>query len=313
MDLYLSIVIPIYNEEESVRELITSLEDALRLFRKSYEIIFVHDGSTDRTFELLRIMEREHKHIRVFSFRKNLGKSPALMLGFKKALGEYIVTLDADLQDDPKNIKNLLQKLHKNELDLVTGWRRERRDHTFKILSSKLFNTIVSILFGLKIHDLNSGLKVYRSEVAKELQIYGGMHRFIPIIADEMGFRVGEKDVVHHPRKHGESKYKFTKIFTDIPDLITIYFLTKYTRRPLHFFGKIGSILFCVGFIILLYLTYIRLIFGESIGRRPLLLLGVLLVITGVQTIFTGLIADLIVNVNYKDEQSYPVKYESKD
>lgn len=306
-----SIVVPVLNEEESLRELVVNIKDSFESLKKSYEIIFIDDGSTDRTLEILKILEKSNRNIRVYSFRRNLGKSPALMLGFQKAKGKYIVTLDADLQDDPKNIKVLYQRLTKNGYDIVTGWRKERKDKLIKKISSRLFNKIVSILFGLKVHDLNSGLKIYKSQAAKDLKIYGGMHRFIPVIAKELGYSVGEKETLHHPRKYGVSKYKASKIFTDIPDLITIYFLTKYTRRPLHFFGKIGSIIFAIGMIILAYLSYLHFI-GERIGNRPLLLFGVLLVITGIQTIFTGLLADLTVNLNSEDHDEFPIKYGEK-
>jgi len=304
-----SIVIPIYNEQESIRELISNIKRAFSGVKKTYEMIFIDDGSTDKTLSILKNVRTENKDIKIYSFRKNLGKSPALMLGFARSTGKTIVTLDADLQDDPSNIMALYQKLTKNGYDIVTGWRKDRKDNIFKIMSSQIFNKIVSVLFGLKLHDLNSGLKIYKSEAAKDLKIYGGMHRFIPIIAQEMGYKVAEKEILHHPRKYGFSKYKFTKIFTDVPDLITIYFLTKYTRRPLHFFGKIGAFVFTIGFIILLYLSYLRFI-GERIGGRPLLLFGVLLVLTGMQIIFTGLLADLIVNINSKDNDDFPIKFE---
>lgn len=306
-----SVVIPIFNEEESVRELIFSLTQTLKSYKKPYEIVFIDDGSADRTLEILELERKEHKEIRIFSFRKNLGKSYALMLGFQKAQGRYIITLDADLQDDPTNIKNLIQKLTRGNYDMITGWRKVRRDSILKVASSRIFNNLVSFFFGIALHDLNSGLKVYKSEVAKDLKIYGGMHRFIPVIAHEMGYRVSEKEVVHHARKYGSSKYKATKIFTDIPDFITIYFLTKYTRRPLHFFGKIGTTVILVGVVILLYLSYLHYFLGQSVGTRPLLLLGALLVITGFQTVFTGLIADLVVNLNYREKNEYPLKYQT--
>lgn len=307
-----SIVIPVFNEDESLRELVANIKGAFLNNKKSYEIIFIDDGSTDRSFEILRQFEYANKNIKVYSFRKNLGKSPALMLGFQKATGRFIVTLDADLQDDPTNIMSLYQRLTKSKLDLVTGWRKQRKDSSFKVVTSKIFNKTVSIMFGVKLHDLNSGLKLYRSETAKELRIYGGMHRFIPIIAADIGFSVGEKDILHHARKYGVSKYKFTKVFTDIPDLITIYFITKYNRRPLHFFGKIGGLLFSAGLVALLYLFYLRLA-GERIGDRPLLLFGILLVLVGLQIALTGLVADLIVNKNDSDKDYYPMKYESEN
>lgn len=307
----LSVVIPVYNEEESVRMLWKELKTALVALKKSYEVIFVDDGSTDKTRELLLAIQKKEKNIRAYSFRRNTGKSAAFMLGFKKATGAYIATLDADLQDDPHSIKPLMDTLIKKNYDLVAGWRKKRQDPQLKVYSSKLFNSVVSHLFGLKIHDLNCGLKLYKSHVAKDLHIYGGMHRFIPIILSEMGYRVGEREVIHHARRYGVSKYKFTKIVTDIPDFFSIYFLTRYTRRPLHFFGKLGGALFIIGFVILSYLSLLHFM-GEAIGRRPLLFLGILLIILGIQTVFTGLLADLIVNIGSKNNEEYPLLYDSK-
>jgi glycosyltransferase involved in cell wall biosynthesis len=309
-----SIVIPVFNEQDSLRELLSNIKKSFENNKKTYEVVFVDDGSNDGTLEILKNFERENKNVRVYSFRKNLGKSPALMLGFQKSKGNFIVTMDADLQDDPANIMSLHQKLVKGEFDMVTGWRKNRKDKITKILSSKFFNrVIVPFLFGVNLNDLNSGLKIYRHELAKELRIYGGMHRFIPIIASEMGYRASEKEIVHHSRKYGVSKYKFTKIFTDIPDLLTIYFITKYNRRPLHFFGKIGGLVFGLGMAVLAYLSYLRLFLNERIGDRPLLLFGILLVLAGTQVIFTGLIADLIVNSRSKENDSLPVKYSSPE
>lgn len=311
MEKQISVVIPVLNEEESLRELYERVLDGLEKIGKSYEIIFIDDGSKDKSLDIIKSLASKNKDIKVFSFRKNLGKSYAYMVGFNKASGKFVVTLDADLQDDPKSIKILYDKFVRGKYDLVAGWRKARRDNITKRLSSKLFNNIVSSIFGFKIHDLNCGLKIYRNEVAKDLRLYGGMHRFIPIFVNEMGYKVGETEIIHFPRKYGKSKYKATKIITDLPDLITVFFLTRYTRRPLHFFGKIGSVLVFIGFIILIYLSYIHFL-GESIGRRPLLFLGILLIILGIQIIFTGLLADLIVNTNTKDDKNFPLKYESK-
>ncbi len=304
-----SIVIPVFNEDESLRELVVNIKRAFAKIKKTYEIIFIDDGSSDRTLEILKLLAHDNRNMKIFSFRKNLGKSPALMLGFAKSSGKFIVTMDADLQDDPTNISGLNQKLIRGNFDLVTGWRKNRKDGIFKRTSSSLFNTTVSALFGKKIHDLNGGLKIYRAELAHELKIYGGMHRFIPVIANELGYTIAEREIVHRARKYGISKYKFSKILTDIPDLITIYFIMKYNRRPLHFFGKIGSVIFLIGVVILTYLSILHFQ-GERIGNRPLLIFGVLLVIAGMQVIFTGLIADLIVNFHANVNEEYPIKFE---
>ncbi len=306
-----SVVIPAYNEEESLKELIGSIENSFKKIRSSFEIIFIDDGSTDTTLDVLKHFAKEKSNIRIYSFRKNMGKSPALTLGFQKAQGKYVLTMDADLQDDPQNVEKMFGVMKDGGFDLVSGWRKDRRDSLFKIISSKIFNNLViPKLFGLKLHDLNCGLKLYKKEVIENLTIYGGMHRFIPVLAHQNGFKVTETPIIHHTRKYGYSKYKPTKILTDIPDLVTMYFLTKYNNRPLHFFTKIGIIPLIIGFVILIYLVIDKLL-GNSIGGRPILIFGALFVIAGIQTIFTGLIADLIVNMNQDKHSEFPIKYQS--
>ncbi len=306
-----SIVIPLLNEEESINELVSQIAQSFKEFGKSYEIIFIDDGSTDSSLEIVKKLSHENKDIHVISFRKNLGKSPALTVGFENAKGKYILTMDADLQDDPANIERLFKRLEEGDYDLVSGWRKERKDSPLKKVSSKFFNSfIIPLLFKLHFHDMNCGLKLYKRELAKELRIYGGMHRFIPVLASEMGFKTAEEPIIHHSRKYGYSKYKPTKILTDIPDLFTMFFLTKYTRRPLHFFFQLGGVFLFVGLAILAYLIVIKLL-GESIGGRPILIFGVLFALGGAQTIFTGLLADLLVNVNEKRVNNYIIKYKS--
>jgi len=302
-----SLVIPVLNEEESIPELVKNIENALK--KEPYEIVFIDDGSTDKSVEILKKLSQKEENIRLIALRRNLGKSPALTLGFQKAKGEYVVMMDADLQDDPNEIKKLQKKMDEG-YDLVSGWRKNRKDSLLKVVNSKFFNSLMSKLFNVKVHDLNCGLKLMKNDVAKELFLYGGMHRFITIISKELGFKVAEAPIVHHERRYGESKFKSTKILTDIPDLMTIYFLTKYTKRPLHFFMKLGAPLAAVGFIALFYLTILRLM-GETIGNRPLLIFAVLFVITGLQIMLTGLIADLIVNFNRKEINDYPISFDS--
>jgi len=305
-----SIVIPVLNEEESLSALLKQISDAFSEVKKTYEIIFIDDGSTDRTFEILKKESNKNENIRLISLRRNLGKSPALTLGFQKARGELVVMMDADLQDDPFEIKKLAAKMDEG-YDLVSGWRETRRDSIVKVISSKFFNSLMSNLFNVKVHDLNCGLKLMKNDVAKELFLYGGMHRFITIISKELGFKVAEAPIKHHARRFGKSKYKSTKILTDIPDLMTIYFLTKYTKRPLHFFIKIGFPIAFLGSAALFYLLIVKL-FGQSIGDRPLLIFGVLFVITGFQIMLTGLIADLIVNFNRKEISDFPISFDSE-
>ena len=306
----LSIVIPVYNEDQSLRELLASIEAAMSGLDLGYEVVFVDDGSTDGSFERLKSLSQTHDRIRLFSFRRNLGKSAALLCGFHKSSGQYILTMDADLQDDPGNLARMYEQLISERADIVSGWRRERRDRLLKVASSRLFKLVIHLLFGSSFQDVNSGLKLYKADVARELRLYGGMHRFIPLIASEMGHRVVECPVQHNERKYGSSKYSPVKMLTEMPDLLTAFFLIKYTTRPLHFFGRIGLALIALGFLCLAYLT---ILWFQSIpiGTRPLLALGVLLVVIGGQTVFTGLLADLIVNVSQDTKQAFPLKYAS--
>ncbi len=312
MQAYLSIVIPIYNEEESIEELVDQIESAVKKMEKPYEVIFVDDGSTDKTLPILKRLEKDKTYIKILSHRRNLGKSHALMHGFHKAKGEFIATLDADLQDDPEEINILLNHLIDKDLDMVTGWRRNRQDTNAIKSVSRIANQFVLRLFKLNIHDLNAGIKVYRSDAAKELNLYGGLHRFIPIMLSELGYRVDEHEVHNRSRKFGYSKYRASKVLTDLPDLATIYFLTKFTHKPLHFFGRIGMIPFLTGTAILAYLSFLRIFLDQAIGTRPLLTFGVLMVIFGAQLILTGLLGDLIVNLHFKEKSKLPIKYESK-
>lgn len=291
----LSVVIPVFNEQESLNVFYAELIKFIPKLSKSFEIVFVDDGSTDNSASILKSLINRNKNVKVVYSRKHQGKAEALTLGFQAAKGEYIVTLDADLQDRPSEVGKLLKKAREG-WDLVSGWREKRKDSILKIISSKIFNTIASIAWGLKVNDLNCGLKVYRSEAAKSLELYGGMHRFIPLLLYQEGFRVTEVPVIHEKRKFGKSKYGFSKVFTELPDLFTMLFLLKYARKPMHFFGVFGGLLFTAGTVILLYLSYLRFN-GQAIGERPLLLFGVLLVLTGLQIFFTGFIADLVLHL----------------
>jgi glycosyltransferase involved in cell wall biosynthesis len=307
-----SVVVPVYNERESLVELVQSIRRAVEPMTDSYEVVFVDDGSTDGTFDLLRSLTAEDDRIRLFSFRRNLGKSPALLCGFQMARGQYVLTMDAELQDDAASLPRLYDQLLAEQVDVVNGWRRERHDNPVKIAFSRIFNRLmVRLLFGSSCKDMNSGLKLYRADVARELRLYGGMHRFIPVIATQMGYRVSECPVTHHERKYGTSKYSPLKVLTDMPDLLTVFFLIKYTTRPLHFFARIGSVLVAIGSLCLLYL-FALWVQSIPIGTRPLLTFGVLLIVIGGQTVFTGLLADLIVNVNQTKHHDFPLKFASE-
>ena len=295
----ISAVVPAYNEEESIEAFFKVLVPNLIKADKNYEIVFVDDGSTDNTLSKLKEFEAKNANVRVFSFRKNKGKAEALTAGFQAAKGDLIVTLDADLQDRPEEIVNLVRK-QKEGFDLVAGWRKNRKDALKTKLSSKLFNFLMGAFWGVRLHDYNCGLKLYTKEAAKGLNLYGGMHRFIPLLAAEKGFEVTEIPVMHEKRKYGKSKYGFSKMFKDVPDMFSILFLSRYAKRPLHFFGMVGGIVSTIGFFVLLYLSVLHFQ-GKTIGDRPLLTFGILMVIAGFQVLFTGFLADLILHVSEKN------------
>lgn len=308
----ISVVVPLFNEEENLNIFYNELTKEIQKLGKDYEIIFIDDGSTDSSLALLQKIVEKNPKVRIFSFRKNQGKAEALTLGFQKTEGDYVITLDADLQDKPKEIPKLIEKEKEENWDLVCGWRKERGDSLRKIISSKLFNKLASMLWGLKLHDYNCGLKLYSKEAAKSLTLYGGMHRFIPLLVHDQGFTVTEVAVGHDERRYGKSKYGFSKIWKDLPDIFTMLFLSKYSKKPFHFFGVTGAFLILLGVAILGYLTYLRIL-GETIGQRPLLFFGMLLVISGFQLFFTGFLADLIINISSKQQKDIILKYSSED
>jgi len=308
----ISAVVPVFNEEESLEAFYGELVRTLVKVKTSFEVIFIDDGSTDGSLKILKEIEEKDGDVKIYSFRKNNGKAEALTLGFQKAKGDYIVTLDADLQDKPKEISKLLKKAKEGAWDVVSGWRKDRKDSLKKIISSRFFNSIASIFWGLKLHDYNCGLKLYSREAAKSLNLYGGMHRFIPLLVHDQGFSVTEVAVEHDGRKYGKSKYGFSKIWRDLPDIFTMLFLSKYSKKPFHFFGVAGEIFILVGVIILGYLTCLHFQ-GIAIGQRPLLFFGMLLVISGFQLFFTGFLADLIINISSKRQKDFNLRYSSVD
>jgi glycosyltransferase involved in cell wall biosynthesis len=286
----LSLVIPVLDEEESLVDLHREILEAVS---SSFEILFVDDGSTDGSPEILESLRSEDPRVRVIRLRRNFGKAAALAAGFEAARGRYLVTLDADGQDDPKEIPSLREHLE-GECDLVCGWRRKRRDPPGKILASRLYNLLVRAVTGLEYHDINCGLKGLRREVSRELSLYGEWHRFIPLLARWRGFRVTEVPVHHRPRKGGRTKYGPERAPRGILDLFTLLFLTRFGGRPSHFFGRMGLILSGGGGIILSLILYQRLVYGTISFQYPLLILGVVMVVIGIQLICTGLLAELI-------------------
>ncbi len=291
----ISVVIPLYNEEESLPELHRRLSEVLP-GAGSCEIIFVDDGSTDGSLGVLERLFREDPRVVVVSFRRNRGKSAALAAGFEKAKGKSVVTMDADLQDDPSEIPNMIAKL--NEYDLVSGWKFPRKDPLSKRLPSKAINWLTARLTGVRIHDMNCGLKAYKNEVVKGLSIYGEQHRFIPALAFANGFRVGEVKVHHHPRRFGHTKFGAKRFLEGIFDLLTVLFITRYIKKPLHFFGIPGLVLLLAGGLTLVYLAAGWLM-GRWIGGRPLFTLAVLLVILGIQFISTGLLGEMLTSLSH--------------
>ena len=309
----LSIIVPVFNEEESLELFYKELVSEVESLDKDYEVIFIDDGSTDGSLNLLKDFAGKSKRVRIFSFRRNQGKAEALTLGFQKAKGDYIVTLDADLQDRPAEIGKLLKKANEG-WDLVSGWRKDRKDSFQKVIASKFFNFIASAFWGLKLHDYNCGLKIYGKDAVKHLNLYGGFHRFIPLLVYQQGFRVTEVPILHSPRKYGKSKYGFSKLWKEWPDIFTMLFLTKYSDRPLHFFGVVGVILFLIGVIILLYLSILHFQ-GQAIGRRPLLIFGMLLILSGLQVLLTGFLGELFLHLsrrNGNDNKEVTVKYKAE-
>jgi glycosyltransferase involved in cell wall biosynthesis len=303
----LSLVVAVLDEEESIRPLFWALDEVLDSLGREYEIIFVDDGSEDGSFEILKsLYENDREHVRVIQFRRNFGKTAALTAGFREARGEVVITMDADLQDDPTEIPGLLDKLNE-DYDLVVAWRHERQDPLSKRLPSKVANTAVSLLTGVKIHDLNCGFKAYRREVVADLKLYGELHRFIPVLAHWRGYRVTEHKVAHRPRQYGQSKYGFERLGRSFLDFGMVLFLTYYLKRPMQLFGTLGALLFLFGFAIGLYLTGLWVL-GEGIGWRPLLFLGILAMIVGVQMASIGLLGEMIRNFAYEPEEEYSVR-----
>lgn len=302
----LSVVIPIYNEAPSIEELYRELTERLTAWGHSYEILMVDDGSSDESFPILARLQRMDPRLRVVRFRRNFGQTAAFSAGFSMARGRIIVTSDGDLQNDPADIPAVIKKLEDEQLDIVCGWRKHRKDAFFsRLLPSMLANRLISWATGVRLHDYGCSLKVFRAEVVKPLRLYGEMHRFIPAIASDQGVAIGEAIVNHRPRKHGRSKYGISRTVRVILDLLTVKFLLSYSTRPVQIFGLIGIGMALPGFAITAYLAWIRLIGSQPIANRPLLLFGILLVFTGVQLITLGLLAEMQART-YHESQNKP-------
>lgn len=288
----ISVVIPCYNEQESLPELFDKLEAVMREMKCDYEYIFVDDGSTDRTIAVLRSLREKSPRVNIISFRRNQGKSAALNVGFQAADGDYVVTIDADLQDDPAEIPALLRRIEAGA-DLVSGWKANRQDPVSKTLPSRVFNRVTAMATGLKLHDFNCGLKMYRRDVTEKIHVYGELHRFIPALAAWEGFRVDEIPVKHYKRKYGYSKYGARRFLNGFFDLMTTMFVTRRALNPLHFFGRIAVLLFALGMAPQLFFL-VEWLMGKGLHVRPIMLLGFVLIIVAIQILSIGLLAELI-------------------
>lgn len=293
----ISIIVPMYNEEESIPKLYTKIMENVK---QEYEILFIDDGSTDSSVEQVKKIIENDVNVHLIVFRKNFGKAAALQAGFRNCIGDIVITMDADLQDDPCEIQNFIDKINEG-YDLVSGWKKERHDPLEKRLPSKLFNKVTSHLSGVKLHDFNCGFKAYRKEVVDAIDVYGELHRYIPVLAHRKGFKIAELVVHHNKREFGKSKYGFERYLRGLFDSFTVAFLGKFYDRPMYFFGKIGLALSAVGTISCAYLAVLKIFFHQGIGSRPLLLLGVLCLIVGIQMFSIGFIGDMLVDATYHD------------
>ena len=308
-----SVVIPLHNEEENIEELYAALKSVMDAESNDYELLFIDDGSTDGTLDILEPIGQKDTKVRLLRFRRNFGKAAAWAAGFDHARGDVIVTIDGDLQNDPKDIPKMVALI--GEYDIVNGWRKKRKDpYIIRRFPSIIANWMISRVTGVKLRDYGSGLKAYKAEVVKNINMYGEMHRFIPAVASWYGVKIKEIETTHHPRRHGKSKYGISRTLMVILDLITVKFLQSFSTKPLQAFGPIGLLCGLSGFLINFYLMFLWFS-GEHIGKRPLLLLGVLLIIVGIQLIGMGLLGEMLVSSYHEGQRKplYVLKYPEKE
>ena len=304
----ISIVVPALNEAESLPVLCGEISEAMKNITNDYEIIIVDDGSGDNTRETINnLYDNDKEHIIGICFKVNFGKATALKVGFGQARGKIIITMDADLQDDPKEIPRFIAKINEG-YDLISGWKQNRKDSFIKNNSSKFYNFVTSLFSKIKLHDFNCGFKAYRSEIAKELDLYGQLHRYIPVMVGNRGYRVTEIPIHHRKRKYGKSKYGPVRFLNGFLDLLTVIILTRYFKRPAHFFGAFGFMALGIGSMIGLYITFLKFSSGSIQNRLPLLIAGILLIMVGVQLVSLGLIGEMFVKISGKEEDETKIK-----
>lgn len=308
----ISVIVPLYNEEESLKELLQRIHESLDAAGLSFEVIFVNDGSTDNSWSVIEELSSSDKSVHGICFRRNYGKSAALYCGFEAAKGDVVITMDADLQDDPKEVPQMYRMIKEDGYDLVSGWKKKRYDNAImKNLPSKLYNATARKVTGIKLHDMNCGLKAYRNEVVKNIEVYGEMHRYIPYLAKNAGFcKIGEKVVQHHKRKFGKSKFGLERFVNGYLDLLSLWFLASFGKKPMHFFGLMGTITFLIGMFITIYLIIEKIISQSgglkyrAVTEQPLFYLALVALVIGVQLFLTGFLAELV-SRNSKDRNKY--------
>jgi glycosyltransferase involved in cell wall biosynthesis len=295
-ELQISIVIPAFNEEESLQELNAWISRVMQAHQLRYEVLYIDDGSTDRTWQVIQELCAADAPVRGIKFRRNYGKSAAVNVGFEASKGQVVFTMDADLQDSPEELPEMYRMIVEEGYDIVSGWKKKRHDPLSKTIPSKLYNRVTRMISGIKLHDFNCGLKAYRREVVKSIEVYGEMHRYIPMIAKAAGFKkIGEKVVQHQARKYGISKFGWKRYITGFLDLLSVIFVGRFGKAPMHFFGTIGTLSTTLGLIILVYLSVAKLVYTEyGIADRPLFYFGILALIIGTQLFVTGFLAELV-------------------
>jgi len=313
----ISVIVPLYNEAESLPKLYEWIEQVMLANKFSYEVIFVNDGSTDDSWKIIEQLKEKHEQVRGIKFRNNYGKSPALYCGFKAAKGDVVITMDADLQDSPDEIPALYEMIKKDDYDLISGWKKKRYDATLtKNIPSKIYNATARKVTGLKLHDMNCGLKAYKNEVVKNIEVYGEMHRYIPFLAKNAGFtKIGEKVVAHRKREFGETKFGMSRFVNGYLDLMTLWFLSKFGKKPMHFFGLFGSLMFLVGFIAVVVVGAVKLVAiinhtkATLVTDSPYFFIALVAMILGTQLFMTGFLGEIVAR-NSSERNNYLIEKE---